>query len=525
MEPDHRTSSAAGAWTAALIVVAITLLSAFTLVDPSNVSNVQAGGPAYTGGDAGDTGFATGDPNGGGDTGGFAGGSEGGTRQVVTDAGSAGQAGTDGSQTFTDGGTGPGSGDPNDPDNPNAKYNCKKNENAGSTDDGISGGEIKMAATVVRTGIAKDFLADAQYGIEAVRTKINRQGGICNRKLSITYSDDGWNFATGSQTIAKWIGEKDYFGLIVNPSSEGLRGAIDGDLIGKNGFPVVGADGMLIGQYHEPWVWPIATSTHSVMQIMVNEAYKAGARKFAIAWENNYRFGVEGAYAFKQAIKRRCGNCKVVEASIKGGELSYKNQVDSFIGDCKSDFSECGFVALLLEPATASQWIDDGGLGTGEKRPKFGVGAPQPLFVDSFIKDCGAPCSRLQVWTSFKPPLHPFNSDPAVQEYVRDLRAVSSSADASNPHVQGAYVGASLFVKAMQRMGPAPTREGLRQVLDNMSFESGLAPTLKFSAGNHFAAVTAQAFEAIFNKSTFTNWQHSKGFVEDKEVHVDQLGY
>lgn len=485
----------AGAWTAAAIVITISLVSTFTLSNPTT-STVESGDPSSV--------------------------VEEGPAAANTPSPAAGLP-TGSAAPAAQRSTGPGG----------RTYDCTKGQNAGATDTGVDAHTIRLAATVVKTGIAKDFLSDAQFGIEAVRQRVNRQGGICGRVLDVTYDDDGWRSDDGARIISKWIGGKQIFALAVNPSSEGLRGAIRSGLIGQNGFPVVGADGMLIGQYGDPWVWPVATSTLSVMHIMANDAFKRGARRFGLVWENSFRFGVEGSHAFKEQVKRLCagraGCGLVAEAEVKGGELSYKTPANDFVGKCSEanqDFAKCDFVAVLLEPATAAQWVDDNGLGTGDpkKRPSVGIGAPQPLFVNSFIRSCGAPCSGMWVWTSFKPPIAPYDADPAVREYLRDLRAVSTSADADNPHVQGAYCGMKLLVEALRQLGPAPTRAALRQVLDRTSFDCGLAPPLGFRPGNHFAAVSAQAFKAVFNVNNFVGWRYTgSGFMADADVGKDHL--
>jgi ABC-type branched-subunit amino acid transport system substrate-binding protein len=485
----------AGAWTAAAIVITISLVSTFTLSKPD--STVQAGDRS----------------------------------DVVVDSAPA-EAGspTPGVPQPT-GSAKPSSGPVAGPGG--RTYDCSKGQNAGASDIGVDAHTIRLAATVVKTGIAKDFLSDAQFGIEAVRQRVNRQGGICGRVLDMTYDDDGWRSDDGARIISKWIGGKNIFALAVNPSSEGLRGAIRSGLIAQNGFPVVGADGMLIGQYGDPWVWPVATSTLSVMHIMARDAYKRGARRFGLVWENSFRFGVEGSDAYKEQVKRLCAGqagCGLVsEAEVKGGELSYKTPADKFVGACSDanqDFHKCDFIAVLLEPATAAQWVDDNGLGSGDpnKRPSVGIGAPQPLFVNSFIKSCGAPCSGMWVWTSFKPPIDPYGADPAVREYLSDLRAVSTSADAANPHVQGAYCGMKLLVEALRQLGASPTRASLRRILDQMSFDCGLAPRLGFRPGNHFAAVSAQAFKAVFNVNNFVGWRYTdSGFIADSDVGKDHL--
>jgi ABC-type branched-subunit amino acid transport system substrate-binding protein len=410
-----------------------------------------------------------------------------------------------------------------------SRYDCASGENAGATDTGVSATEIRFAATVVKTGIAKDFLSDAQFGMEAVRQKVNRAGGVCGRILQIDYNDDGWDPQRGGDIIKKYILSNRYFGLAVNPSSEGVRGVIDGGDLTAARFPLVGSDGQLIDQYvdashrAQPWVWPVATSTASVMHIMARDAYARGARTFGIVWDVNYRFGVEGHAAFVGQV-RRLGGRIAADRGVQGGQQSYANDVNDFVGSCggAGTLSGCDFIALLLEPATASRWVADGGVGNGTVRPKTGIGAPQPLFVDSFARDCAKYCANLRVWTSFNPPIPPFDAEPAVATYRADLAAVSSSADANNPHVQGAYIGMQLLVEALRRLGPSPTRAGLKQTLDAMTLETALAPPLRFSASDHYANTGAQAFEAIVNNGSFAAWRYTNsGFIEDVDVGKD----
>jgi len=65
---------------------------------------------------------------------------------------------------------------------------------------------------------------------------VNQQGGICGRLINVHEDDDGWNPDNGNQLIQKYISCKCYFGLAVNPSSEGLRTALDGGLIDQSQF-------------------------------------------------------------------------------------------------------------------------------------------------------------------------------------------------------------------------------------------------------------------------------------------------
>lgn len=512
-------SSASAAWTAAGLVMVVCLLATFTLhTEPSErADGVRLGAGSESEAAAGSIpeGAST-------NPGGLTASGE----TVGPDAGGSGP---------TAAGTGPGGTGsrgagttrlPRGVDG--SKYDCSKGQNAGATEIGVTAKEIRFAATVVKTGIAASFLSDAQYGMEAVIQKVNRQGGICGRTIRVDYKDDGWDTATGQRYIESFIGEKKYFGLAVNPSSEGLRGAIDSGLIRQSRFPVIGSDGQLLDQYTDPWVWPVATSTASVMHIVAHHAHGRGARNVGIVWDQRYRFGEEGHAAFKGAIERLGGRV-VADAPVDGTQGDFSNAAKKFIGDCGgTSFSNCDFLAVLLEPPAAVTWVKNGGLGDGKTRPKHGIGVPQPLFVSSFARDCRGYCSNMLAWTSFNPPIPPFDSQPAVATYRRDLANVSTTADPDNPHVQGAYVGMLLLVDALKKLGPAPTRDGMRQVLDSTTLETGLAPPITFRPGNHWGNVAAQAFEAIVSgedaNAAFANWRYTNsGFLVDKEVGKDVL--
>lgn len=506
------SSRTRSAWVAAALIAAVCLLATFTLSSPPNGDTAigtigGAPSPAGPGGPADPSGVGTGN----------IGGSNlpAGAQQGPS---APGPGGTIPPGTTKDG----------------KVYDCSKGQNAGATEIGVTSTEIRFAATVVTSGFAKDFLADAQQAMEAVRNKVNRGGGICGRKLVIDYKDDAWDTATGQRYIESFIGDKKYFGLAVNPSSEGLRGAIDSGLIRNNKFPVIGSDGQLIDQYTDPWVWPVATSTASVMHVMAANAASRGAKTFGIVWDKKYRFGVEGHAAFKGTVERLGGTVSS-DVGVDGSQGDFANDAKRFMDGCGgTSFAKCDFVAMLLEPAAASSWVlRNGGLGDGKTHPRIGVGVPQPLFVNSFARDCKGYCANMWAWTSFNPPIPPFDDLPAVATYRGDLANQSSTADASNPHVQGAYVGMQLLVKALQILGPAPTREGMKKLLDGMNgpnaFETGLAPPIAFAAGNHYGNIGAQAFEDIVSGSdanaTFANWRYTNsGFLVDKEVGKDVVG-
>lgn len=399
-----------------------------------------------------------------------------------------------------------------------SRFECRAGANGGATDRGVTASQISLATTVVQSGIGSSFLGEMRFAMDAAITKVNRDGGICGRQLSITYKDDGWNPQTGAQYLRNFI-EQGVFAIPVGASSEGLQVVIKSGDLDRAQIPVVGTDGLAIDQYArsdgsaQPWVWPIATATVSSARIMAADAYRRGARRLGVVFDSNYRFGAEGASAFDAEYFRLSGKhvegyntdntCNQLYCGIQAGQNSYSSQAAIFSG-AKPDF-----IALFLEPQTALTWMQDPNTPAATSRDlAFGYGGAQPLFTYQFESQCGNKCDQMVVWTGFKPNVEQYTSDPAVTSYVNDLRSVNPQADPYNQFSEGAYVGMQALIQALQRVGPELTRARLKAVLDTMKFAAPLTlqGVLPFSASNRFANVTMQAFTMQF-KGTPGGWR------------------
>jgi ABC-type branched-subunit amino acid transport system substrate-binding protein len=384
---------------------------------------------------------------------------------------------------------------------------CARGRNGGATDRGVTATSIRLATTVVNSGFGAAFLGEMQIAMEAVKNKVNRAGGICGRLLEVRYVDDGWDPARGQRYIKNFIDEG-YFAIPVGPSSEGLNAAIRNGVIRSAGIPVVGTDGMVISQYIDPWVWPVAVSTASSARIMARRAKELGAKRFSIVFDSNYKFGREAAEAFNAEVRRltgsnvpgydpNLGSCRESFCGIIANQNTYGGEVQRFQpGD---------IVVMFLEPKTAETWMASGGPTPKSVKDRGGLGVwgAQPLFTYEFEVNCQERCDGMWVWTGFKPPLENYRVDPAVRQFVEDLHATKRDADQYNAFSEGGYVGMQLLVEALRRVGPRLTRAALRQVLDAMDWPSPLTlqPVLRWRPGSHFPAATMQAFEIQYKGS------------------------
>jgi ABC-type branched-subunit amino acid transport system substrate-binding protein len=333
--------------------------------------------------------------------------------------------------------------------------------------------------------------------------------------------DDGWEAERGFTFIRNLVEGEKVFGLAVVPSSEGLRVASTQRYLRQRGVPVIGTDGMLISQYTDPMVWPVAASTITAMHVMAQDASQRGRKNFAIVYDSNFRFGVEGAYAYNQAVKRLTGSdvpgysdplsaprCRERFCGIKAGQPSYQTELQVFKSACSGG---CDYVMYLLEPQTAQTWMEGGGPQAGSG---LDIAGPQPLFNRSFGSTCGAKCHGMWVWTGFLPPVGRFASEAAVARYVSDVHQANAQADTDNSFVLGGYLGMKLLVEALRAVGPDLTRERMVAALDAITLDTGLSKPLSWRPGNHFANQCMMAY-SIQSRPQFAGWRQETDFVCD----------
>jgi ABC-type branched-subunit amino acid transport system substrate-binding protein len=414
---------------------------------------------------------------------------------------------------------------------------CAAGKNGGGTDTGVTDKSIKLAATIVTDGPGSSFLGPVRIGMGAVLNKVNRAGGVCGRRLDLSLRNDSWDAQLGKQYIQNFVEADKVFALAVVPSSEGLQAA--DDYIKQAKVPVIGTDGMLIKQYRNPWIWPVATPTISTMHIMADDAYKrikactgCNGGEFGIVFDAHYHFGVEGAFAFDQAVKRLTGHdingfdpqlksCNERFCGIQPDQSSYATDVSRFNDACGMGNStggkRCDFIAVLLEPDTALTWFSAGRQANPALDLVGGAfGGAQPLFSRDFAQKCGTQCAGMWLWTGYLPPIEQFAAQEKVAQYVHEVQSENPGVDVNNQFVEGGYLGMELVVKALQATGANLTRDRLKATLDSMTFDSGLAAPLSWSSGNHFANTSARAFSVEFQGSGFNGFRQKTDALADR---------
>ncbi len=411
---------------------------------------------------------------------------------------------------------------PNNPNNRTGAADCVHGKNAGSTDTGVTATSIHIATTDVTTGIGSGFLGQAVEGMKGAIDQVNRAGGICGRKIALDSLNDGWDGPTGANDISGYINRGDVFALVGEPDSEGLDAAVRAGTIDHAGMPVVGTDGMLASQYNDPWIWPVAASTVTNMHIMAQYAKtQSHARKVGIVFDSVYKFGKEGAKAFKAQVQRANGGstlqmgdtCATGYCGVSPSSTDYSSQIHDFNQYC-AGAQKCDVVVMLLEPQPMETWMK------GEDNCQCSwystLMGGEPLFDDNFAGNCGQACAGMVVWSGYKPDLQPFDGETPVYTFAHALQAACSTCDQHNEFTEGAYLGAEMFIAACQKIGSNLTRATLRQELDSDTFDLGLSTPLHYGTGLPHQANTSMTAYSDNASGTFNGWSYlSTGFLPD----------
>lgn len=392
---------------------------------------------------------------------------------------------------------------------------CDGTRNRGRTDVGVTAKKIILGAVTVDSGIAGSFLRDETTALQAVVARVNASGGLCDRTIDLEVRDSGWDPTLGYEEIQSL--SKRVFVLVVNPDSQGLKMASDSGFLQGEGLPVIGTDGLLANQLHDPYIWPVGPSMAGVMHVIADAQYASGMRHPSIVYETTFGVGRDGADAYSNEWARLTGSgvpgysstdeCSRRFCGIPAFAGSYTTQAARLAEAC-GQAPACDSGVVGLDPDSAVNWFRSNGRFGGIADPSGGAGAAPPLlFNRSFAMRCGTRCEDMRLWTAFLPPVAPFDTEPAVARYVDDMRAVSATVDVENQYAEAAYVGAELAVHTLLRASGMPgglTRENVVQALDTtVGWDNGLtvAP-LSWSPGNHHAATTLHAFDLFSQPGT-----------------------
>jgi branched-chain amino acid transport system substrate-binding protein len=312
---------------------------------------------------------------------------------------------------------------------------------------------ITIGQSAALTGPNMALGKQMRDGALAYFNSVNETGGIYNRKIELKTVDDGYEPDRTAQNTRGFMSQGIFalFGYVGTPTSIAAIAAMEKSVI-PFVFPFTGAERLRT---------PLNRAVFHIRASYVDEAEKIvrcldtqGKTKIAIFYQND-SFGNSGLEAVTNALQNH--NLKLyASAKVERNSIDVSAAVAS-LAEAKPQV-----VILFTTYSAAAEFIR-------KTRALDKLHAPD-FWTTSFvggralIRDLGDESRGVMV--SQVMPLPTDASIPVVKEYLR-LYVKEAKQEPDYASLEG-FIAANVFVDALKRCGPKPTRTGLIRALEAM---------------------------------------------------------
>ncbi|MDQ1506993.1 MAG: branched-chain amino acid transport system substrate-binding protein [Actinomycetota bacterium] len=392
-----------------------------------------------------------------------------------------------------------------------------------ASDTGVTDASIKLGTIGILSGPVSGIGADLSYAGQAVVRAANDAGGVNGRKLDLLVRDDAWDGTKGMNAARDLVEREKIFAfsaVMTTATTDLLAPYAD-----QIGIPNVGSDGFGDAQYGRQWSWPAGNSS-------VVDGYALA--EYAVKEQNVKTVGIlyfdaPFARAYRDSYKRYIESLGAKVVVEQAGSFDDPGTA-AFIAKCRA--ANVDLITFNGEPGLWVKMVREA-QAQGYKPPK-GFQGPASLPFNA-IPGLAGPWAEGSVSTQNYTPNDigeaRGDQDPGYAKYSAVVTKYYPNIQHSS-FTKGAYMGGSLLIDAMKRLGANVTRKGVKDILDGTkSYDLGLGARLNYQCdhrGNHttyFVKIAKdpdaakssdkRARDAV-DKGEGSRWKFVSGPVEDK---------
>jgi branched-chain amino acid transport system substrate-binding protein len=322
-------------------------------------------------------------------------------------------------------------------------------------ENGVSDKEIKIGMVNALTGPASGLGTQLKAGTEAYFAKVNANGGVNGRKITLMSLDDGYEPGKAAAATKKLIDEEKVFTLFGYVGTPTSTAAVP--LVSKANvpyvFPFTGAE--FLRNPVNKNVFNLRASYFDETEAMVERLTKdLNASKIAMFIQDD-AFGEAGKAGVNRALHKR--SMKLVE------EARYKRNtldVDDGLAKIKAAQADAVvFIGTYKPLAAIVKKAKENGIKAKFVTVSF-------IGTTDFINEAGPDGDGVYITQVMPSPDDA--SVPLVQQYQQDMKGVNINYTS----LEG-YVNAVVLVEALNKAGNNLTRLGLVNVLEGMDADVG----------------------------------------------------
>ena len=342
---------------------------------------------------------------------------------------------------------------------------------AAAAETGVTDSRIKVGQSAVFTGPAKDFGVDYKAGIALYFDRINKAGGVFDRKLELVSLDDAYEPKKTAENTVRLIDDEKVFALIGYVATGNLIAAMP--LAEKAGVPMFAP---LVGTTsfrtkHNRYLFHVRASYETELRKIVGHLATLGITNIAVVYQNS-AFGksnLETCLQISQSLQ-----VKVVESvPLEIAATDAKAQVAVLTK------ARPGAVVMIMAGKMVEVFLRDYRSG----------GGASPLYTISVgITDAPGSAQRLNgglegLVTASIVPSPQASRMPIVADYRKDRTDAGVKID-SYTMLEG-YISARVFVEGLKRAGRNLTRDAFIKAMEDIGTTKFGDFPVQYGPGNH----------------------------------------
>jgi branched-chain amino acid transport system substrate-binding protein len=325
---------------------------------------------------------------------------------------------------------------------------------------GVTDKEIKIGTFAALSGAVAVVGVPFYHGFQSYINMINDAGGIYGRKITVLSADDQFNPALTVTAVKKFVEEDKVFAVVAGLGTPGCLAVMD--YLNNNGVPFVyqGSGVSALAYPPKKYVFAVQPNYTNEGQILARYAVQSlKATKIALLYQDDDA-GKEGLQGVEKGIEKY-GGTLVYKSSFPGTETDFT----SYLLKVKDSGAD------VLIPYTITV-----GLAGNIVKTAKSLGLTQKILLPyphaGIVATAGAAAEGVYVtgWVDFSN-----TSDPGVMKFFEIWQKYYPK---DNPltfsYAVAGFVAGEVFVEALKRAGPYPTRDAIVWALETFYGWSGL---------------------------------------------------
>jgi branched-chain amino acid transport system substrate-binding protein len=325
---------------------------------------------------------------------------------------------------------------------------------AGNYGPGVTDTEVKIGQTMPYSGPASSFAAIGR-SMTAYFQKVNAEGGVNGRKISLISLDDGYSPPKAVEQTRRLVESDEVFAIVGtfgSPTNFAIQKYLNSRKV-PSLFLGTGANRVSDPATY-PWSMGWQPNNHAKGAIYAKYVLREKPNaKVAILYQND-DFGRDYVKGFRDGLGEKAGSIIVKELSYELSEPTVDSQIVQLRAtgaDVFLDLSTPKFTAQAIKRMAETKWdalhlLSDAAGSIASTLVPAGLENSKGVITVAFRKDPNDP-----IW----------KDDPGMKEYLAFMKQYMPDGNPSETYYVFGYATAQTFVHVLEKCGNDLTRENL----------------------------------------------------------------